>query len=80
MVPAWDIYVDFLSLHRVTAKRCTYPAYSAYAMCEGVLLWQNLKLSGLKVPTQYFSELIAQWPFKFGHVEHLVTAWADTQK
>ena len=57
-----------------TAGHCTGQTYSTYAMCDGVLLWQIVKIPGLKVPNQYSLVLIAQQPCGLGHLECLVTA------
>ena len=46
-------FVGFMSIHPVTAKRCTCPMYGTYAMCASVFLWHNVKVPGFKVPTQY---------------------------
>ena len=70
----WEVFVAFLRIHRVAVDGCTCAYYCTFAMCEGVLLWLLVKEPNFKVPSQYSWEIVAQRPFKLGHV------WSHQQR
>ena len=45
--------VDFLRVHRVTAKACTCATHCTLGVCEVCLLWLLVKKPGFKVLLPY---------------------------
>ena len=73
----WPQFVDFLRVHRVTAKSCTCATYCTLGVCEGCLLWLLVKEPGFKVPLRYSWKFVGSRPFKFGHVRRTVVTCVE---
>ena len=68
----------FLCVHHVTTHGFICANCSIFVMCEGMLLWLLVKEPDYKLPFQYSWEIVAQPPFKLGHI--LIVTCPATEK